>query len=95
MNWTLLDQILKQSEQILFVLFSKQPKLARKFKKKTQWTFKFESSAFAFVCFENSSLLKLEISSFRRFENFKLQKGWNQTQNQMIQTFLSDLADSF
>jgi len=44
---------------------------------------KFESSAFAFVCFEISTLLnleistllKLEISSFRRVENFKLQKG--------------------
>ena len=36
---------------------------------------KFESSALAFVCFEISTLLKLEISSFRRVENFKLQKG--------------------
>ena len=44
---------------------------------------KFESSAFAFLCFEISTLLKpeistllkLEISSFRRVENFKLQKG--------------------
>ena len=43
----------------------------------------FELSAFAFVCFEISTLLKLEIStplkleisSFRRAENFKLQKG--------------------
>ena len=37
--------------------------------------FKFESSAFAFVCFEISTLLKLEISSIRRVEIFKLQKG--------------------
>ena len=44
---------------------------------------KFESSAFAFVSFEISTVLKfeistvlkLEISSFRRVENFKLQKG--------------------
>ena len=50
---------------------------------------KFESSAFAFVCFEISTLLKLEISSFMRVENFKLQKGWNQTQKQMIQTYVS------
>ena len=49
-------------------------------------TLQFESSAFAFVCFETSTLLKLEISSFRSVENFKLQKGWNQTQKQMIQT---------
>ena len=33
---------------------------------------KFESSALAFVCFEISTLLKLEISSFRRVESFKL-----------------------
>ena len=52
---------------------------------------KFESSAFAFVCFEISTLLKLEISSFRRVENFKLQKGWNQTQKQMIQAIESIL----
>ena len=53
-------------------------------KEKKSWKpLKFESSAFAFVCFEISTLLnleistllKLEISSFRRVENFKLQKG--------------------
>ena len=32
----------------------------------------FESSAFAFVCFEILTLLKFEISSLRRVENFKL-----------------------
>ena len=42
---------------------------------KMKTTSKFESSAFAFVCFEISTLLKLEISSFRRVENFKLQKS--------------------
>ena len=50
---------------------------------------KFESFASAFVCFEISTLLKLEISSLRRVENFKLQKGWNQMQKQLIQTFKS------
>ena len=65
---------------------------------KIDYRHKFESSTFAFVRFEISTLLKLEIStlqkleisSFRRVENFKLQKGWNQTQKQMIQANMID-----
>ena len=36
---------------------------------KMKTTFKFESSAFAFVCFEISNLLKLEISTLLKLEN--------------------------
>ena len=38
-------------------------------------SFEFESSAFAFVCFEMSTLLNLEISSFRRPE-IKRKSRW-------------------
>ena len=79
---------------VSFVVFLKK----KKPNQKIDYRHKFESSTFAFVRFEISTLLKLEIStlqkleisSFRRVENFKLQKGWNQTQKQMIQTKVSD-----
>ena len=75
------------SSHLLFFWKKKKPN------QKIDYRHKFESSTFAFVRFEISTLLKLEIStlqkleisSFRRVENFKLQKGWNQTQKQMIQ----------
>ena len=40
-----------------------------KFQNNSEQTFKFESSAFAFVCLEISNLLKLEISTLLKLEN--------------------------
>ena len=60
-------------------------------------SYNFESSPFAFVCFEISTLLKLEILSFRRVEisSFRRVKILSfrrieikQTQKQMIQTII-------